>query len=68
MVLGWTEDAWDNEKQVASDDLYWNELSKEQMKAATALGYNDQTWNADYEQPISADDLSSIEEGRNKRR
>jgi hypothetical protein len=45
-VLGWTEDAWNEEaKPPASEDKYWNQLSDEERDAAAKLGYTKESWD-----------------------
>jgi len=45
-VLGWTEDAWNEEaKPPASEDKYWNQLSDEEKAACTKLGYTKESWD-----------------------
>lgn len=36
---------WDNDKEPDTEDMDWEELSKEQQKAAEVLGYNKKTWD-----------------------
>ena len=44
--LGWNADSWEGEaKQPASEDKYWMQLSPEEQKAATALGYTKESWD-----------------------
>ena len=45
-VLGWTEEAWNEEaKPPASEDKYWNQLSDEEREAAAKLGYTKESWD-----------------------
>ena len=45
-VLGWTEDAWnEEEKPPASEDKYWNQLSDAEREAAEKLGYTKDSWD-----------------------
>jgi hypothetical protein len=45
-VLGWTEDAWnEEEKPPASEDKYWNQLSDEERASAAKLSYTKETWD-----------------------
>ena len=48
-VLGYTQASWDNdsglEKQPASNNKYWDQLTRDERAAAAVLGYNDPAWN-----------------------
>jgi nicotinate-nucleotide pyrophosphorylase (carboxylating) len=44
-VLGYTEDAWDNDDSVSCEDLSWDELDEEKQQAAEVLGYNQENWD-----------------------
>ena len=52
MVLGWTERSWDNINGAGGAPPHsvhksWHELSTMQLKAATNLGYDKQSWDDD---------------------
>jgi hypothetical protein len=45
-VLGWTEEAWNEEaKPPASEDKYWNQLSDEERAACEKLSYTKESWD-----------------------
>ena len=48
-VLGYTQASWDNdsrqEKQPASSNKYWNQLTHDERAAAAVLGYSELTWD-----------------------
>ena len=72
-VLGYTQVAWDNasgkERQPASADKYWANLTDSEKAAAVVLGYNGTIWDDESgsePQPVSAikywDELTSCGE------
>ena len=48
-MLGYTQASWDNdsglEKQPASSEKYWGQLTHDERAAAAVLGYNDPNWD-----------------------
>jgi hypothetical protein len=38
---------WDRDGKAPTEDLDWDELSKEQQEAAKVLGYNKEKWDSD---------------------
>jgi hypothetical protein len=38
---------WDRGGKAPTEDLDWDELSKEQQEAAKVLGYNKEKWDSD---------------------
>eukprot|EP00585_Thalassiosira_rotula_P010783 CAMPEP_0196136300 /NCGR_PEP_ID=MMETSP0910-20130528/4651_1 /TAXON_ID=49265 /ORGANISM="Thalassiosira rotula, Strain GSO102" /LENGTH=1111 /DNA_ID=CAMNT_0041396565 /DNA_START=109 /DNA_END=3444 /DNA_ORIENTATION=+ len=50
-VLGTTENVWDNgattELSLEVADSWWNELTDEQLEAASFIGYTQELWNVD---------------------
>jgi hypothetical protein len=44
-VLGYTEDKWDYDKKVASEEKDWEELTDAEKKAAKVLGYDEKKWD-----------------------
>ena len=72
-MLGYTQKNWDNpkEKQPASAEKYWAELTDSERAAAAVLGYTGKIWDNDSgteKQPASADkywiELTSCGESR----
>eukprot|EP00747_Dinoflagellata_sp_TGD_P218338 gnl/TRDRNA2_/TRDRNA2_90611_c0_seq1.p1 gnl/TRDRNA2_/TRDRNA2_90611_c0~~gnl/TRDRNA2_/TRDRNA2_90611_c0_seq1.p1 ORF type:complete len:295 (-),score=38.43 gnl/TRDRNA2_/TRDRNA2_90611_c0_seq1:118-1002(-) len=45
-VLGYTQQAWDNDEQVPVDAKDWVELTPAEQKAAKVLGYTQDLWDA----------------------
>jgi hypothetical protein len=45
IVLGYTEQMWDNDKPAPCDDKDWEELSEVEKAAAKLLGYNEKKWD-----------------------
>jgi len=45
--LGWNEDLWNDGEEPETSELDWDELTGEQQRAATALGYTQAKWDAD---------------------
>ena len=43
-VLGYTQNAWDNELEVATDSMDWYMLTPEQQEAALFIGYTEMAW------------------------
>ena len=50
VILGWTQEMWDEESGVPlSEDLAWEELSDQQQAAATYICYFPDLWNMELE-------------------
>ena len=45
MVLGYSQESWDNGLGVFSDDLSWDELSDDEKAAAITIGYTQAIWD-----------------------
>ena len=45
MVLGYSEEIWDNGDSVFSDELSWEELSMDEQTAALTIGYTQEIWD-----------------------
>ena len=70
-ALGFTQRSWDNEsgreRQPASEDKAWLQLTQRERRAATRLGYNQRLWDwlEPAQQPASAgkgwSELSNLE-------
>lgn len=43
-VLGYNQNAWDNELEVATDTMDWYMLTPEQQEAALFIGYTEMVW------------------------
>lgn len=51
--LGYDEQKWNNGERTYADDLFWDELTPEQQRAAQFLGYTQNDWD------VYADETSS---------
>jgi hypothetical protein len=45
LALGYTEDTWDNDKDIDVDDKDWDELTADEKAAAEVLGYDEDSWD-----------------------
>ena len=45
IILGYDEKSWDEDEDVSTSNLSWDELTPEQQNAAKALDYNKESWN-----------------------
>jgi len=45
--LGYEKKTWDSGAKTDAEDSDWNELTDEQKKAATVLGYDEASWDTD---------------------
>jgi len=46
-VLGYTKKLWDADKEPATSDYDFDELTADQQSAAAVLGYDKAKWDAD---------------------
>jgi hypothetical protein len=61
-LLGYDENKWDNEEEVFTDRMFWDELSTEQQNAAyDVFGYSKETWNDYVERHISGNQQTIAE-------
>ncbi|KAG7368666.1 Mu-like prophage I protein [Nitzschia inconspicua] len=47
IVLGYTKEIWDKDKEPPTCDKSWNALTTEEKRAAQVLGYNKEKWDDD---------------------
>ncbi|KAG7368668.1 MATE efflux family protein [Nitzschia inconspicua] len=47
IVLGYTKEIWDEDKEPPTCDKSWNALTMEEKRAAQVLGYNKEKWDDD---------------------
>lgn len=63
--LGWDQVNWDGEYGVIWDN-FWNKLTEEQLAAATAVGYDEKTWNHENGNPLEHKHWSELSEEEKK--